>query len=142
MRFMKNRLLLTAISFFLLICPSSCKKFIHQQEENALVNLITNGTWRVSRYKDHQTDITSNFSGYVFQFRSNGTVDGILGGQTTPGTWKADVSSRTIQSEFLNAGDPLKRLNYTWKVTDSYTDSVSARTVVDSSTNFLELHKN
>ncbi len=142
MHLMKNRLLLIAISCSLLIGPSSCKKFIQQQKENALIDLVTSGTWRVSRYMDHQTNITDSFAGYVFQFKSNGTVDGKLGGQTTPGTWTADVNARTIQSKFMNAGDPLKKLNYTWKVTDSYPDSVSARTVVDSSTNFLELHKN
>ncbi|HZK62537.1 MAG TPA: hypothetical protein VFC34_00250 [Puia sp.] len=139
---MKNSLLLHVFFCTLLICPSSCKKFIQQQKENALVDLVTNGTWRVSHYKDHQTDITGSFTGYVFQFRSNGTVDAVYGGQTSPGTWAADVNARTIQSDFLNAVDPLKKLNYVWKVTDSYSDSVSARTLVDSVYNYLELHKN
>jgi len=139
---MKNRLLLNLLFCSLITYPSSCKKYIQHQEENALINLVTNGTWRVSRYQDHQTDITASFTGYVFQFRSNGTVDGVIGAQTTAGTWSADVNARTIQSDFPNAADPLKKLNYTWKVTDSYSDSVSARTLVDSVYNFLELHKN
>jgi hypothetical protein len=139
---MKNRLLLIAFFCSLLVCPTSCKKIINQQKENVLTNLVTSGTWRVTRYVDQQTDITDSFAGYVFQFNSNGTVEGILNGQTTAGTWVGDVNARTIQSDFPNAGDPLKELNYTWQITDSYTDSVSARTAVDSSYNYLELHKN
>ena len=139
---MKNRLFLILVFCSFLIFPTSCKKFINQQKEDALVNLVTSGTWRVTRYLDHQTDITDSFAGYVFQFNANGTVDGILGAQVTAGTWVGDVNARTIESDFPNAADPLKELNYTWQVTDSYTDSVSARTVVDSAYNYLQLHKN
>jgi hypothetical protein len=139
---MKNHLLLIAILSTLLIYPSSCKKFIDKQKENALVDLVTDGTWRVTRYLDHDTDMTAGFAGYVFQFNSDGTVNGKLGEQSTPGTWTADINARTIQSEFPTAGNPLKMLNYSWKVTDSYKDSVSASTLVDNAYNLLELHKN
>ncbi|HVY75586.1 MAG TPA: hypothetical protein VG890_12185 [Puia sp.] len=139
---MKNPLFFISLFIFLLTGSAACKKFIQQQEQNALEDLVTKGTWRITRYKDHQTDITPVFSGYVFQFRTNGTVDGISGSTTTTGTWVGDVSARTIQSDFPDAGAPLNKLNYTWKVTDSYTDSVSAKALVDSVYNYLELHKN
>jgi len=142
MPLMKKPIFRLLISCSLLAGLISCKKFIEQQKLNAMEDLVTKGTWRVSRYIDHQTDITSSFSGYSFQFKTNGTVDGVDAGQTTTGTWVGDVNARTIQSEFPAAGDPLKKLNYTWKVTDSYADSVSARTLVDSVYNYLELHKN
>jgi hypothetical protein len=139
---MKNRLLPFVFFCSLLMGPSSCKKFVEQQKENALEALVTNGTWRITRYLDHQTDITSSFSGYVFQFKSNGTVDGMHDEASTTGTWTGDVAARTIRSDFPDAGAPLDKLNYTWTVTDSYKDSVSARTTVDSAYNYLELHKN
>jgi len=126
----------------LLLGPVSCKKFIEQQKMNAMEDIITKGTWRVSRYIDHQTDVTESFSGYSFQFKTDGTVDGSFGGQTTAGTWVGDVNTRTIQSQFPPADDPLNKLNYTWKITDSYTDSVSANTLADTAFNYLELHKN
>jgi hypothetical protein len=122
--------------------PVSCKKFIEQQKLNAMEEMITQGTWRVSRYIDHQTDITESFSGYSFQFKTDGTVDGLFGGQKTAGTWSGDVNTRTIQSQFPAADDPLNKLNHTWKITDSYPDSVSANTLADTAFNYLELHKN
>jgi hypothetical protein len=139
-----NRLTPIIILFSCLFPISySCKKFIEQQEQNAIVDLVTNGQWRVTGYLDHQTDtLTNNFAGYSFQFNENGTVYGVKSGQQTNGTWSADVPSKSITSNFPSAVYPITLLNHTWTITDSYTDSVAARTPVDSSFNILNLHKN
>ena len=143
MKPMKLTHLYIAFLFILLAVPFSCKKYIQQQEQNALVKLVTQGTWRVTGYLANDTNnLTASFTGYAFQFNQNGTVYGILNQQQTAGTWSADVSTKSITSNFPTAPYPLNMLNYTWIVTDSYTDSVAAKTVVDSSTNFLYLHKN
>ncbi|MFI5154336.1 MAG: hypothetical protein ACHQET_13440 [Chitinophagales bacterium] len=123
------------------VLSNSCKKYVQQQEQNALVNLITNGTWIVTRYLENGTDITSSFSGYVFQFQGNGIVFGTKGGTNSQGTWSGDVNTRTITSDFPSSGDPLDKLNAIWKITDSYTDSVAANTTIDSNMNILNLHK-
>jgi hypothetical protein len=138
----KSPLLISLLSLALLI-PFSCKKYIQQQEQNALVELVTNGTWRVTGYLDHMTiNLKDSFSGYNFQFNQNGIVYGDLNGQITYGSWSADVSSKTIISNFPGSGFPINMLNHTWKITDSYPDSVAAKTTVDSSFNILNLHKN
>jgi hypothetical protein len=143
MKPMKLPPLYIALLLILLAIPFSCKKYIQQQEQNALVNLVTQGTWRVTGYLENDTNnITASFSGYSFQFNENGTVYGILNQQQTAGTWSADVSTKSITSNFPSAPYPLSMLNYTWKVTDSYPDSVAAKTAVDSATNYLYLHKN
>jgi hypothetical protein len=143
MKLMKQTPLFVALSLFLLAIPFSCKKFIEQQEQNAIVNLVTKGQWRITGYIDHQTDtLTNDFSGYLFQFNENGTVYAILYGQQTNGTWTANVSNKSITSNFPSATYPISLLNHTWTVTDSYTDSVAAKTPVDASFNILNLHKN
>jgi hypothetical protein len=149
MKPMKLSHLYIAFLLILLAVPFSCKKYIQQQEQNALVNLVTQGTWRVTGYLENDTNndtnnITPSFTGYSFQFNENGTVYGILNSnqQQTAGTWSADVNAKTITSNFPSAPFPLNMLNYTWTIKDSYPDSVSARTVLDSSTNYLYLHKN
>lgn len=119
----------------------SCKKFIQQQEQNALVDIVTNGVWIVSRYVETGNDITPSFTGYTFHFNKNGTVTGTNGASTSNGTWAGDITTKTIISDFPSAGDPLAKLNHTWKITDSYTDSVAANTIVDSGTNILNLKK-
>jgi len=140
---MKKIILRCVYLSILLITSLSCKKYIQQQEQNALVKLITVGTWRVTGYLDHQTiNRTDSFAGYVFQFNNNGTVTGSRNGQQTNGTWTADVSAKTMFSNFPSAVEPLNLLNHLWKITDSYPDSVAAKTSVDTSYNILNLHKN
>ena len=142
---MKSMKQSTLYIFFLFFFTTlySCKKFIQQQEQNAIVSLVTNGQWKVTGYIDHQTDtLTNDFAGYLFQFNENGTVYGVIFGQQTNGTWTADVSKKSITSNFPTATYPITLLNHTWTITDSYTDSVAAKTPVDSSFNILNLHKN
>jgi hypothetical protein len=140
---MKNQRIYRTWLLLLLLFPFSCKKYIQQQEQNALVSLVTNGTWRVTGYLDHGiNNLTDSFSGYSFQFNQNETVYGIRYGQQTNGTWSVNVSAKSITSNFPSAPYPLNLLNYTWIITDSYTDSVAAKAVVDSSYNILNLHKN
>ena len=144
MKPMKRSTLYIILILFLFTTLYSCKKFIQQQEQNAIVKLVTNGQWKVTGYIDHQTDtFTNEFAGYLFQFNENGTVYGVVFGQQTNGTWTADVSKKSITSNFPTATYPITLLNHTWTITDSYTDSVAAKTPVDSSSfNILNLHKN
>jgi hypothetical protein len=143
MKPMKRSDLYIILSLFFFTITYSCKKFIQQQEQNAIVDLVTKGQWRVTGYIDHQTDtLTNAFAGYLFQFNANGTVYGVNFGQQTNGTWSANVSAKSITSNFPTATYPITLLNHTWTITDSYTDSVAAKTHVDSSFNILNLHKN
>lgn len=140
---MKRSTLYITLLLFLFTAIYSCKKFIQQQEENAIISLVTNGQWRVTGYVDHQKDtLTNDFAGYLFQFNENGTVYGVKFGQQTNGTFTVDVSAKSITSNFPTATYPITLLNHTWTITDSYTDSVAAKTAVDSSFNILNLHKN
>src|SRR5260221_8843064 len=140
---MKNTTLYTALLFSLLFVPCSCKKYIQQQEENYIVALVTNGKWQITGYHDHMiNNLTDSFAGYLFQFNKDNTLYSVKFGQQTYGTWSVDVSKKSITSNFPSASYPLTLLNHTWIITDSYTDSVAAKTAVDPSFNILNLHKN
>jgi len=140
---MKYSTPIIALLLLLLVFPFSCKKYIQNQEENALVNIVTKGNWRITGYMDHQTkNLTDSFSGYTFQFNENGTLYSVKFGQQTNGTWSANIGNKTITSNFPTATYPITLLNHTWTITDSYTDSVAAKTAVDTSFNILNLHKN
>ena len=140
---MKNATLIIASLLFLIFIPFSCKKFIQQQEQNYIVDLVTKGTWRITGYQDHMiNNITDTFAGYAFQFNKNNTLYGTRYGQQTNGTWSVDISKKSITTNFPSASYPITLLNYTWIITDSYTDSVAAKAAVDTSFNILNLHKN
>jgi hypothetical protein len=128
-------LLFFTVSFF------SCKKYVAQQEQNAAINIITNGVWYVEQYLQNGTDITSSLSSYNFQFRSDGTVTGTSGSISITGTWTADITSKTITSSFPTGSGPLNNLDAVWKITDSSVDYVVANTSLNSNTNNLRLQK-
>jgi hypothetical protein len=127
----------TLVPFF------SCKKYIQQQEKNAVLEIMTNGVWYVSGFQQNDSNLTASFSGYLFKFDANNIVTGTKDNIPLQGVWSADISKLTITTNFPAAGEPLGELNETWKITDSYTDSVSATATdtVDHTTNILQLHK-
>lgn len=120
----------------------SCKKAIEQQQKNIIIDAMTNGRWYVEQYKENTTDVTGDFFGYEFQFYENGNVDGIKSTSTKRGVWSTDISNYTITAAFpADASDTLKRLNYTWKITDSYLNYVEAKTTAAAGDNILHLRK-
>lgn len=123
----------------------SCKKFIRQQEEQAVMNIIVNGVWHVELYKQGDTDVTSSFSGYLFKFESNGTVTGknADGSVKETGTWVPNVDKRTIDSQFPSATEPISLLNALWKIKDSGSDFVLATMTdtLNNTSNTLRLKK-
>jgi hypothetical protein len=136
-------LYLLSISLVPVLTIFSCKKYVQQQEQNAALSIMTSGYWYVSGYKQNGSDITASFSGYLFKFDANNTVTGSLGNSSTTGQWSDDITARTITADFPGAGQPLVNLNATWRITDSYSDSVSARYIdtVNKITDYLQLKK-
>jgi len=131
------------LALFMIFAVSSCKKAIEKQAENAIIQAMTTGHWYVEQYTENTIDVTGDFFGYEFQFYQNGSVDGLQGTTVkSSGTWSADINSYSITSAFpLAAGDTLTRLNYTWKITDSYVDYVVANTTTANGQNVLHLRK-
>jgi hypothetical protein len=120
----------------------SCKKAVQKQEENAALNIMTNGTWRVTQYLQDSVDITSTLSQYTFQFYANGTVTGTNGSIMVTGTWTTNIANRTITSTFPAGSGAVNELNAVWTITDSSTDYVIAITTLNSITDNLKLQKN
>ena len=135
-----RKLFIILLSGILLV---SCKKFIQNQEQKAVISDVTNGLWYVTGYEQNDSNITAAFSGYLFKFDADNTVTGIMNGDSVQGEWLVNVNARTITSDFPGAGYPLSQLNETWYVSDSYTDSVSATSTdtVNHTSNILQLKK-
>ncbi|HLX94007.1 MAG TPA: hypothetical protein VKR32_20125 [Puia sp.] len=126
---------------FLSIALLSCKKFVQQQEQNAIVQVMTNGVWWVGSYELNDSSITGIFNGYTFQFESNGTVNAIDNGTTTAtGTWVGNLDSETIMSNFIGASSPLNMLNTTWKIENTTDTSVLANSMIAGDTATLVLY--
>ncbi|MCW5520949.1 hypothetical protein J1N09_13955 [Aureitalea sp. L0-47] len=56
------------------------------------------GSWRISYFWDSNKDETSNFTGYVFNFNSDGTLVATRNNDTVNGTWSVTDSSSSSSS--------------------------------------------
>ena len=52
-----------------------------------VINIVNNGTWRVTFYEDSSVDETSNFTGYNFSFGAGNVLSTTNGTNTYSGTW-------------------------------------------------------
>ncbi len=133
--------LLLSVLVCLLLLPS-CKKTVAKAQENALMDLITNGQWKVTRYNKGASNITPDFADYKFQFRSNGTVEAIRNGSIEKaGTWAGNVTTKTIDSYFADANEALTLLNGTWQVNKTSTTFVESSQQVNGESRMLRLDK-
>ncbi len=130
----------TTIVFFLLLLITACNK--QEIQQNAVINAMTSGQWKVVNFVNAGTNITADFAAYKFQFKDNLTVDAINNMIVEKtGTWNADANARTITSNFSGAINPLALFNGTWKITNNSWTFVEANLTVNSETRTLRLEK-
>ncbi len=119
----------------------SCKKAIEEKKEDIVLDAMTNGQWYVFSFKNGDTDITTDFAPYTFQFYRDGKVSGFTSSTEEKGTWAGDPNAMTITSNFPTAADPVKMLNAVWKITNNSWDYVIAENSAAGVTRLLHLKK-
>lgn len=77
---------------FIVAIVSSCTDEDDSSVNNSVdptpvINVVNNGTWRVTFYEDSGTNETSNFSGYNFSFGAGNILSATIGTNTYNGTW-------------------------------------------------------
>ena len=127
-------------TLILLTILCGCSK--EQIVKNAVIDAMTSGQWKVVNFKNDNSDVTSDFAAYKFQFKENLTVDAINNASLeTTGTWTADGNARTISSTFNNANATITLLNGTWQITDNSWTYVVASQSVNGTIRLLRLEK-
>ena len=126
----------------ILIFLGSCKKTAEKIGEDLVIKAMTDGQWKITKFTQNSTDITSSFSGYKFQYYSNKTVDAILNGVTErTGAWDGNATTRTTWANFAAAPNPISLINGTWNITDSGWTYVEANQTNGTELKTLRLDK-
>lgn len=113
---MKKLIILLFTPIFL----GGCKKAMDRIAEDAIVDAMVSGQWKITSFKQNGTDITSDFSEYKFQYYRNKTVDAIRNGTVDKtGSWDGNSSNMTTWADFPGAVHPLTLINGTWNITKS-----------------------
>lgn len=128
--------------FFLLIVFGSCKKTAEKIGEDLVIKAMTDGQWKITKFTQDGTDITSSFSGYKFQYYSNKTVDAILNGtKERTGNWDGNAAAQTTWADFPGATNPISLINGTWNIKKSGWTYVEAEQTNGAETKTLRLDK-
>lgn len=131
-----------APAIFLLCLVAGCKKTIDRIKENAVISAMTEGQWVITIFEKNGSVITTEFSGYKFQYHKNYTVDAIKnGGVEKTGTWNGDPNTMTITASFPNASHPLDLLNGSWHINNNSWTYVVASQTTGAETKKLRLEK-
>lgn len=128
--------------FLLLIVLGSCEKAVEKIAEDLVVKAMIDGQWKITKFTQNSTDITSSFSGYTFQYYSNRTVDAILNGtKERTGNWDGNATAMTTWADFPGATNPISLVNGTWNITKSGWTYVEATQMNGVETKTLRLDK-
>ncbi len=107
-----------------------------------MIKAMTDGQWAVTSFTQNGSDVTTDFTGYKFQYYSNKTVDAIKNGTVEKtGTWDGEASTMTTSANFINATTPLSLINGSWHITNNSWTFVVATQTTGSETKTMRLDK-
>lgn len=137
--FMIRRL---AVAAFVLITLAGCKKTIEKIQEDLIIKAMTEGQWKITRFTDNGTDITSSFSTYKFQYYKDKTVDAINGSTVEKrGNWDGDAATMTTWANFDGVTTPLSLINGSWHIDNNSWTFVEATQTTSGGNKKMRLDK-
>ncbi|MGC4037231.1 MAG: hypothetical protein QM764_14830 [Chitinophagaceae bacterium] len=137
---MRSFLLLLSCISILSFC--ACKKSVENQLDNIIISSMSEGQWVITSFKNNDTDITADFSGYKFQYHKDMTVDAIKNGIIEiTGDWNGDALDKTTWANFPGNSLPITLLNGTWKISNNTWTYVVASQTSGGNTKSFRLEK-
>ncbi len=116
-----------AIILFALSTLFSCQKSDDSSNPGGGTNVTpAAGQWKVTFFFDKK-DETSNYTGYVFEFGSNGSLSASNGSQTWTGTWSTGIDDSA--NKFL--------IDFTGTVPSALSDLEEDWLIIQISDNFM-----
>jgi hypothetical protein len=147
---------LVLVMLFVLTTSSMCSDDDNGANQSintptVVVNIVNNGTWRITYYYDTDTDETTNFTGYNFTFGANNVLTASNGTTTYSGAWSVTDSNSNDDSisdldfnlafsspaEFLELSDD-------WEIIEKSTTVIKLKDVSggNGGTDYLTFTKN
>ena len=113
-----NRNIFFVFMFSCIVTIGGCTKKESISSDD-LAAQLTGSSWSIHYYYDG-TDNTNDFSGYIFNFKSDGSCSIKKGNNTSNGVWQVVREGNTTQKLQLNisSNPTLEQLNEWWKLQD------------------------
>ncbi|RYF96939.1 MAG: hypothetical protein EOO02_21440 [Chitinophagaceae bacterium] len=137
------------IGYLILIILAMGTFSCNKNDDNPLPNdpsgVLTNGSWRITYFRDRDKDETAHYSGYDFIFGSNNSLTAVQGSATVTGTWASgtDNSKRKLIVGF-STPDDFEELSEDWEVITIASTVIELKHTSggDGHTDYLTFEKN
>lgn len=124
---MKKILSISILALVMIV--TSCKKDDNSNSTPSINSTIQQGKWRVASYIDSGNNETNHYTGYEFQFNSNGTVVATKQGSSVSGTW-SNGNDDSQQKLILNfSTTPFDELNDDWHIVSQSSSQIGLEDV-------------
>lgn len=126
-----------AILGIVLLMGCSKKKTIKAVESDMI-----EGSWKVSFFEEDGQNETSDYSGYVFTFKTDGSVKAISGATVVNGTWSTYKDDDHVDFDLLLPA-PLDDLTDDWDIIKNSSTTLELKDVSggDGSIDYLTFTK-
>jgi hypothetical protein len=95
---LRNVITLLLVIIILASCRNNDVSNVCTNNPTDIINIVNNGTWRITYYYDTDQDETNNFNGYNFTFGANNVLTASNGTITNTGTWTITDSNSNDDS--------------------------------------------
>ena len=137
---MKKFFIILLISQFI-FSGYSCKKTIEDKKENFVIDMLTKGDWYIDEFTISGADSAVIFKEYSFRSDKTGGVKFFYYTTTGEGTWKENLETYTITTNFPSVEKPVSLLNSEWKIIRGYLNFCEAKTFKDGENLYMMLRK-
>jgi len=112
---------------------------------------VQNGTWKITKFIDSDTDETNKFAGYNFSFNSSGVLNSNNGTNNYDGTWSISDSNSNDDSQDdlnfninFNLTNDFEDLNDDWNFVSQTSSKIELTDVSggNGGTDYLTFEKN
>lgn len=99
------------------------------------------GSWKITYFWDTDKDETNNFTGYVFNFNSDGTLVAVKGSNTVSGTWSVvdDSNNSSNDDDGNSTDDDDFNIFFSVPTTSDFDDLIDDWDIISVSANKIEL---
>lgn len=104
----------------------------------------TNGTWRITLYMDDNKNETTNYTGYIFTFNTNGAATAVKNAETKNGTWSSYVDDGKVKFQIAFGNlPPLDEISDDWNILELTGNKIKLEDISgDGSKDYLTFEKN
>jgi hypothetical protein len=135
------------------MCSSDDNSSSSSPDPTAVVNTVTQGTWRVTLFSEDGVDHTNNFTGYDFTFGTSNVLTATNGTNTYTGVWSVtsddssddDNPSGDIDFNILfSSPNSFAELSEDWHILERTSTKIRLQHISggDGSTDLLTFEKN